>query len=57
MVDKDSRKYYYDLDNEQMTQKSISDFQSHLTQGAMSFLQNLNEKLLLRKMQSFQTAL
>ena len=43
MVDKDSRKYYYDLDNEQMTQKSISDFQSHLTQGAMSFIQNLNE--------------
>ena len=43
MVDKNSRKYYYDLDNEQMTQKSISDFQSHLTQGAMSFIQNLNE--------------
>ena len=43
MVDKDSRKYYYDLDNEQMTQKSISDFQSHLTQDAMSFIQNLNE--------------
>ena len=42
-VDKDSRKYYYDLDNKQMTQKSISDFQSHLTQGAMSFIQNLNE--------------
>ena len=57
MVDKNSRKYYYDLDNEQMTQKSISDFQSHLTQGAMSFLQNLNEKLLLRKMQPFQAAL
>ncbi len=43
MVGKDSRKYYYDLDNEQMTQKSIFDFQSHLTQGAMSFIQNLNE--------------
>ena len=43
MAGKDSRKYYYDLDNEQMTQKSIFDFQSHLTQGAMSFIQNLNE--------------
>ena len=43
MVGKDGSKYYYDLDNEQMTQGSISDFQSHLTQGAMSFIQNLNE--------------
>ena len=43
MAGKDSRKYYYDLDNEQMAQKSIFDFQSHLTQGAMSFIQNLNE--------------
>lgn len=43
MVGKDSQKYYYDLDNEQMTQNSIFDFQSHLTQGAMSFIQNLNE--------------
>lgn len=43
MVGKDGRKYYYDLDNEQMTESSISDFQFHLTQGALSFIQNLNE--------------
>ena len=45
MVGQDGEKYYYDLDNEQMTKSSISDFQIHLTQGALSFIQNLNTKL------------
>ena len=43
MIGKDSTKYYYDLDNEKMTQDNIAEFQSHLTQDAMAFIQNLNE--------------
>ena len=43
MIGKDSTKYYYDLDNEKMTQDSIAEFQSHLTQDARAFIQNLNE--------------
>ena len=43
MIGNDGTKYYYDLENEKMTQDSIAEFQSHLTQDAMSFIQNLNE--------------
>lgn len=43
MVGKDGIKYYYDLDNEQMTSNSVSEFQSHLTQEAISFIKTLNE--------------
>jgi hypothetical protein len=43
MISKDSAKYYYDLENEKMTQDSIAEFQSYLTQDAISFIQNLNE--------------
>ena len=43
MVGKDGRKYYYDLDNEQMTQDSVLDYQSHLTPQSISFIQSLTE--------------
>lgn len=45
MVGKDGRKYYYDLDNSEMNQNSISEFQSHLTPNAINFIQNLNNNL------------
>lgn len=45
MIDKKGNKYYWDLDNEQMTPNSVSEFQSTLTQGAISFIQNLTENI------------
>ena len=43
MIGKNGEKFFYNLDNSQMTPNSISDFQSHLTDEAISFIQNLNE--------------
>lgn len=43
MVSKDGRKFYYDLDNEEMTPNSISAYLAHLTKGALSFIQDLNK--------------
>lgn len=43
MIGKDGSKYYYDLDNEKMTLNSISEFQTHLTQDAIAYIQNINE--------------
>ena len=43
MVDRNGNKYYWDLDNEQMDSISIDRFHSYLTQGAITFIQNLTE--------------
>ncbi|MBR5323773.1 MAG: hypothetical protein IKV14_03005 [Muribaculaceae bacterium] len=43
MIGENGEKFFYDLDNSQMTPNSISDFQSHLTDEAISFIQKLNE--------------
>ena len=43
MVRNDGAKYYYDLDNSQMTQDSILNYQSHLTPQSITFIQSLSE--------------
>jgi len=42
MVGRNGEKSYYDLDNSQLTERSVNVFQSHLTPNALSFIQNIN---------------
>lgn len=50
MVGSNGKKYFYDLDNSEMTNDSISDFQSHLTHNAILFINNnLKENITMKK--------
>ena len=49
MVGKRGEQCYYDLDNSQLTDRSVNEFQSHLTQKALSFIQSISTNNNMKK--------